>query len=35
MSETKTESMTITREWYDAFQRGEFDRWTRSWPRMS
>jgi SnoaL-like domain len=27
MSETKTESMTITREWYDAFQRGEFDRW--------
>jgi hypothetical protein len=27
MAETKTETMTITREWYDAFQRGEFDRW--------
>jgi SnoaL-like polyketide cyclase len=25
MTETKT--MTITREWYDAFQHGEFDRW--------
>jgi SnoaL-like polyketide cyclase len=27
MSATKTEKMTITREWYDAFQRGELDRW--------
>jgi ketosteroid isomerase-like protein len=27
MAETKTETMTITREWYDAFQRGELDRW--------
>jgi hypothetical protein len=27
MAETKTETMTITREWYDAFQRTEFDRW--------
>jgi SnoaL-like domain len=25
--ETKTETLPITREWYDAFQRGEFDRW--------
>jgi SnoaL-like domain len=24
---TKTETMTITREWYEAFQSGEFDRW--------
>src|SRR5262245_18997836 len=27
MAETKTETLTITREWYDAFQRREFDRW--------
>jgi hypothetical protein len=27
VAETKTETMTITREWYDAFQRGELDRW--------
>src|SRR5262249_16991804 len=27
MSTTETETMTITREWYDAFQRGEFERW--------
>jgi SnoaL-like polyketide cyclase len=24
---TETETTTITREWYDAFQREEFDRW--------
>lgn len=27
MPETKTETLSITREWYDAFQRGELDRW--------
>jgi hypothetical protein len=27
MPETKTKTLTITREWYDAFQRREFDRW--------
>jgi SnoaL-like domain len=27
MTETKTETMTITREWYDAWQRDDLDRW--------
>jgi SnoaL-like polyketide cyclase len=27
MPETKTETLSITREWYDAFQRRELDRW--------
>jgi SnoaL-like domain len=27
MTETKTETPTITREWYDAFQRRAFERW--------
>lgn len=27
MSASETETMTITREWYDAFQRAELDRW--------
>jgi SnoaL-like polyketide cyclase len=28
MAETETETKTITREWYDAFQRGELNRWN-------
>jgi hypothetical protein len=28
VAETKTETMTLTREWYDAFQRVELDRWN-------
>jgi hypothetical protein len=27
MPDTKTETLSITREWYDAFQRAEVDRW--------